>query len=184
MGMDIRAEYAAGRRDFRNEDLSGAVLRGANLSEADLSGANLRGTCLDGAILTDTCLDPAAQHTPPTDAELSAAGLDYEGDYVYGWRTSTSKYCGNTEYIVGQEYTSHAFSTDSGTECHPGLYLAGRGWLRENGYSCDVRVACRRRDLLKAGDKFRCRSFRVVGDAQARFAALGRGLARPSTYGA
>ena len=75
MGMDIRAEYAAGRRDFRNEDLSGAVLRGA------------------------------------------------------------------------------------------GLYLSGRGWLRENGYSCDVRVACRRRDLLKAGDKFRCRSFRVVGAA-------------------
>ena len=129
--------------------------RGANLRWANLRWANLRGTCLDGAILTDTCLDPAAQHTPPTDAELSAAGLAYEGEYVYGWRS-------RAEYVVGQEYTAHVFSVDSSTECHPGIYLAGREWLEANGYPRDILVSCRRVDLLRAGNKFRARSITVV----------------------
>ena len=185
--MDISAEYRNGRRNFRRANLIDVDLRGANLRGADLSWADLRGADLSGADLSGsnlsgadfrggnlnwanlgranlegTCLDPAATHTPPTDGELDAAGLEYEGDTVYGWRSRTSRHCGNTEYSVGLEYTAHAFSVDATTECHPGLYMAGREWLAANDYPCDIRVSCRRVDLIKAMGKFRCRSLRVV----------------------
>jgi len=144
-------------------NLSGANLSGANLSGANLSGANLREANLSGADLRGTCLDPAAAFDPPTDEELKAAGLEVsEGTTVYGWRTGQSKHCGRTVYEVGQAYTANAFSTSKETECHPGIYLAGLKWLSDNEYPCDVKVSCARKDLIKAGDKFRAKKIFVV----------------------
>jgi hypothetical protein len=156
------------RADLSGADLREADLRGANpyradLSGADLSGANLSGADLSGADLRGTCLDPAAAFDPPTDEELKAAGLEVsEGTTVYGWRTGQSKHCGRTVYAVGQEYTANAFSTSKETECHPGIYLAGLKWLSDNEYPCDVKVSCARKDLIKAGDKFRAKKIFVV----------------------
>jgi len=84
--IDIKKEYAAGRRDFRNLDLSGADLRGidltntnlagVNLTNANLASANLIGADLVGADLTDANLTGAnLNFADLTDASLDGANL-------------------------------------------------------------------------------------------------------------
>jgi hypothetical protein len=152
----IRADLSGANLSGAN--LSGANLSGANLSGANLSGANLSGANLSGANLSGTCLDPFATHTAASDDELLAAGLSSDSDYVIGWRTSRSQHCGTTEYAPGTSHVAPWFSSDSSSPCHPGLYLAGREWLAAHYPGITVvEVRCLRSELLRAGDKWRCK---------------------------
>jgi hypothetical protein len=55
------------------------------------------------------------------------------------------------------------FSVDVNTDCHPGIYLATKDWLAENYPNQPlVRCRCRKTDVLKAGDKFRCKRLEVL----------------------
>jgi len=145
--------------DLRGANLRGAYLSDANLRSADLSGADLSDADLSGASLAGTCLDPARPVPALTDAELDAAGLELDGAWVLGWRTARSMYVGSTEYRPGTAHAAPWFSVDSGTPCHPGIYIASSAWLdRELG--CHVaRVRCRalRAELVHAGDKWRAK---------------------------
>jgi len=62
----VRMQYWAGRRDFREVSLEGANLSGANLQGVDLEGANLQGADLGNANLHDAYL---------VDADLRRANL-------------------------------------------------------------------------------------------------------------
>jgi uncharacterized protein YjbI with pentapeptide repeats len=184
-GADLRGA------DLRGADLSDADLRGANLGGADLRGADLRGanlysadlSCADlgganlsranlraaevrGAKLRDTCLAPGAGClAPPSDAQIEEAGLELRGSLVYGWRTKTSQHCGSTTYETGNCYEAPVFSVDHDTPCHPGIYLAGKAWLKDKYPDEElVRCRCNRLDLVKAGDKWRTRKLWVVED--------------------
>jgi hypothetical protein len=142
------------RADPRDANLEGADLKGACLSYANLRNANLKNTCL---------APDAVCAAPPTDGDIKRAGLELRGDKVYGWRTKESTCCGSTTYEVGKEYTAPWFSVDHNTECHPGLYLAGKEWLDENYKGFEVvRVYCLRSELVHAGDKWRARRLWVV----------------------
>jgi hypothetical protein len=124
----------------------------------DLRDANMIGADLRGANLTGTCLDPA--NTPPTltDEEITTAGLIVDGDLVRGWRTNVSQVCGNTSYEPGSHHVAPWFSTDSETPCHPGIYLASKGWLASNHEGASiVPCHCLRSELVHAGDKFRAK---------------------------
>jgi len=143
-------------------DLAGANLSGANLSGANLSEADLRGANLSEADLSWTCLDPDAQLPAISDEEITQAGLEIDGDWVYGWRTKRSQVVGNAIYEPGI-YTAPVFSVDTETSCHPGIYIAGEAWLRDNYPGTDiVRCRCRRIELLHAGDKWRCKQLEVL----------------------
>jgi hypothetical protein len=142
-------------------NLEGANLEEANLRGANLRGANLRRTSLVGAKslgvnLKDTCLDPDAQLPTLSDEEIIKAGLEIDGEWVYGWRTKQSQMVGDTIYEPGV-YTASVFSVDTETSCHPGIYIAGEKWLKDNYSNTEiVRCRCRRIELLHAGDKWRC----------------------------
>jgi hypothetical protein len=144
--------------------LQDADLRGANLEGAELQGAYLKRANLQGANLQNTCLAPdAVCAAPPTDEDITQAGLELRGDKVYGWRTETSRHCGSAFYEVGKEYEAPWFSVDHTTPCHPGLYLAGKEWLEENYPNAGVvRVYCLCSELVHAGDKWRARRLWVV----------------------
>ena len=44
------------------------------------------------------------------------------------------------------------------TDCHPGLYIAGKEWLEKDYPEVPlVRARCRRDELHHAGDKFRAK---------------------------
>jgi hypothetical protein len=157
-GADLRGA------DLREADLRGADLWGANLREADLRGADLR-----GANLQDTCLDLDAPIQPLQKEILERCGLELEGKYVWGWRTRVSKFCGNTTYIPGECYTAPWFSVDTETECHPGIYLAGLAYMYAVYPAVPlVRCFCRHDELIKAGDKFRCKRLWIVGKGYSR----------------
>jgi len=149
-------------------DLAWADLTEANLTGADLTGANLTETCLveadlTGANLTETCLDPKATVPELSDEEILGAGLEIEGNLVYGWRTKTSIHCGHTQYKPGKCYEAPWFSVCQERSCHPGIYLAGEEWLvHEYGEYSRVRCYCRRDELIHAGNKWRCKRLWVV----------------------
>ena len=139
-----------------------ATLREANLFQANLFQANLEGANLRGANLKDTCLDPDAQLPILSNEEITQAGLEIDGEWVYGWRTKRSRVVGNTIYESGV-YTAPVFSIDTSSECHPGIYIAGKTWLKENYSDVEiVRCRCRRIELLHAGDKWRCKQLEVL----------------------
>jgi len=145
-------------------DLSGANLSGANLSEANLSGAdlfevNLSKANLYGADLPNTCLDP---NNPPN-AKIDEF-IERDGELVIGYRTRKAGHI--DEYRDGRTYSADWFST-SDTECHPGLYLwpslkAAKQWKDEE----TIRVVTSPADIHKAGSKYRCRWFKVLGTAE------------------
>jgi len=153
-------------------DPSEADLTGADLVGADLRGADLRWTDLTGADLAGTCLDPGAA-IPPQD--LSGWEVLPDGRLL-GWRTRRSMHAGNTIYEHGVHYEAPWFSVDETTECHPGLYAFPRrgdaeGWARIYPYGLPrgphpsvVQVAIEPADILRAGDKWRCRRFEVLLD--------------------
>ena len=152
------------RADLRWANLSGANLSGANLSGADLIGANLSGADLSGADLKKSCLDPAAAIPGIPDAEMLGSGLEMRGDRVYGWRTAESQHNGLQKYWPRRKaYKAPVFSVSAGTDCHPGIYIAGKAWLELNyGDKPLVRCWCYRGELIHAGDKWRCKRLWVI----------------------
>lgn len=153
-----RLEHA----NLRWARLEHADMREARLDGADLVGASLEYADLREARLADTCLDPAAQTPPVDDATIIAAGLEIDGEWVLGWRTATSRVVGDQTYEPGQTYVAPVFSV-SPTDCHPGIYLAGRDWLeREYPGAPLVRVRTRRSDLHHPVDKWRTRRLGVL----------------------
>jgi hypothetical protein len=151
--------------NFTDTDLTGAQLEHSKLADADFTGAiltntNLMGTRLTGTVLTDTCLDPEAIIPSLIDEEIMAAGLEMDGEWVYGWRTEQSQFVGSTKYVPREEpYIAHVFSVDQNTPCHPGIYLASHGWLdyHYKRRKPIVRCHCKRDELIHAGDKWRAK---------------------------
>jgi hypothetical protein len=143
--------------DLTRTRLSGANLSGADLSYAKLSGADLTRTRLWKTNVANTCLDPNNQ--PNGDI----AGFERCGRYVVGYR---SRQAGHIDkYRDGRTYTADWFSI-ADTECHPGLYIwptieASLAWI--DGYH--IRVYVLPEDVHRAGAKWRCRMFKVVGSA-------------------
>jgi len=150
-GADLRWAYLSWA------NLCGADLRGADLSGADLSGADLRGANLSGADLSETCLDPSRAPNGDT------AGFAPDGEHVIGYRTRGQPTMGGPAYEDGQEYAAPWFST-ADTECHPGRYLCPTA----EGMTDPIRVRALAADVHRAGSKWRCRKFTVMGSAQAR----------------
>jgi hypothetical protein len=129
-------------------------LRSANLRLTDLRLADL-----SSANLSDTCIDPLAE--PNSECNRFARS----GRYRIGYRTRIAGHVG--QYINRRTYTADFFSV-SDTECHPGLYI----WptlehCREySGRNIEfIRVYVLAEDIHKAGAKWRCRMFRVIGGA-------------------
>ena len=152
------------RANLTNAHLFKANLAEANLAGADLTGANLAGADLTNANLTGTCLDPEAPVPGLSDEEILRAGLEIDGDLVYGWRTKISIHCGDTTYEPGKCYEAPWFSVCQETSCHPGIYLTSEEWLDyKYGERSRVRCYCRRDELIHAGDKWRCKRLWVVG---------------------
>ena len=163
-GANLADAYLAGANlggaDLARADLAGADLAGADLARADLAGANLDGTCLD----------PAAPIPAVDTGAVMHSGMELEwrdGEmWVRGWRTERSQHVGTTTYTPG-EYTAPVFSV-APTDCHPGMYLAGRDWLAEH-YDEDVplvRCRCRLADLHHAGDKWRTKRLVVESNRE------------------
>ena len=160
--------------NLRDANLSGANLSGSNLSDADLSDADLSGANLSlanlgdanlsGANLRDTCLAPNAPIPAIPDSEILASGLEIRGDQIWGYRTAKSQYVGCTRYEPREApYVAPYLSTDAGTECHPGIYLAGPDYMRSEYPDAEfVRCYCLRSELVHAGDKWRCKRLWVV----------------------
>ena len=162
---DLRGADLSGA-DLRNANLSGANLSGANLSGANLcvanlSGANLRNANLSGADLRNanlsgTVLDP--DNTP----NGSVKWFEKHGDKVFGYRTRKAGHI--DKYRDGRVYSADWFSTCD-TECHPGLYLwptleTAKAW---NSNDEIIKVVTNVQDVHRAGTKWRCRWFKVIG---------------------
>jgi len=147
-------------------NLQYANLYDANLQYADLRGADLHGTDLQyadlrGAHVADTCLDP--DNKP----NANVTGFRHRKDtrYVIGYRTRKAGHI--DMYRNGRTYNADWFST-AGTTCHPGLYIwPTRGdAVNWSGYSAElIRVSVRVKDIHRAGNKWRCREFMVLGKA-------------------
>jgi len=74
-------------------------------------------------------------------------------------------------YLPDRIYTAPVFSTDHTTDCHPGLYIAGKSWTVGND---PINVAFWLDELIVCGDsleKARVPLFRVVKGLKA-FKAL------------
>ena len=183
---DILAKHAVwlagtggSRADLRGANLCGANLYGANLRGANLRGANLGGANLGGADLrgADLC-DADLYGANLCDADLYGTVLDpdaapngeadeftRDGECVIGYRTRQAGHI--DKYRDGRFYSADWFSI-ADTECHPGLYL----WptLKDAiGFSGEVpmiRVRTRPECIHKAGTKYRCQWFEVLGDAK------------------
>lgn len=163
---------------FVGANFSGANLSYANCARGDFAkskfvGANLSQMQMRDADFTDadftgTCLDPKLELPPIPNELIFAAGLEprlVDGvDYVYGYRTSTCKIINSlTQYKPGTTHVAPWFSTDQSMDCHPGIYLAGKGWLLDRYNPVDlVRCRCLRKDLLNACTKWRCRRLEIL----------------------
>ena len=150
---DAKLRYA----DLRYADLRSANLQYANLQYADLRDAELRDTNLRDADLRGTCMDYEA--TPNADCrEFNREA----GGYVIGYRTRKAGHI--DQYRDGRFYSADWFSV-SDTECHPGLYL----WptlAKAIDWSPDseiIQVRTKAVDVHRAGSKWRCRWFEVLG---------------------
>jgi len=158
--------------NLREANLREANLRGANLSEADLSEANLswanlreanlRGANLSEANLCGTALDPNNEPNANTD------GFEQKDGFVLGYRTRKAGHI--DQYCDGRYYSADWFSTCEQTECHPGLYLwptlqRAKEWSYGNGEI--IRVRTKPECVHRAGDKWRCQWFEVIGTANA-----------------
>ena len=162
--------------DLRGALLRGAILRGANLTDVDLSGAILRGADLTDADLRDaylrgTCLSPDARMPRWTRDEAISAGLEIgivDGRVVvWGYRTAVSRFAGSTKYTPGRWYDANALSVDTSTDCHPGVYLASREWLRAEYPGADlVRCYAYADEVVHAGEKWRARRIFVTEEVE------------------
>ena len=144
------------RADLRGADLRGANLRGADLRGANLCGADLCGANLRGADLCETCLD--IEFSPNKEIK----GFKKVRGYVIGYRTREAGHI--KEYKDGQFYSADWFSV-SDTECHPGLYLwpALEQAKEFSGNVEFIKVRTKPTEVHKAGNKWSCRWFEVLG---------------------
>jgi hypothetical protein len=144
-------------------NLENANLERANLERAYLERANLEWANLEWAYFCGTCLDPLNHIEKISDEILIGAGFEVEGDFVIGYRTEFSMNVGHTKYIPGAVYTAPYFSTDSKTECHPGLYFAPLKWMKKHysGYT-HVRVAALNGEIIHAENKWRAKRLMVL----------------------
>lgn len=160
------------KADLSGADLTGALFYGTKLYETNLLGANLTKTNLVNLIsadliktnLTGTILDPQMPIPPLTDEEILTAGLEIDGEWVLGYRTTRSIFIGRTEYIIRDEpYIAPIFSSCTITDCHPGIYLASWEWLKKDySYRELVRCKCLRSELIHAGDKWRAKRLWII----------------------
>jgi len=133
-----------------------ADLSGANLEQTDLRGANLY-----RANLKNTCLDP--DNKPNANIEKFKFRKDKR--HVIGYRSRSAGHI--DKYRNGRTYSADWFST-SDTECHPGLYIwptlrKARCWAGPKAEI--IKVSVKPEDIHKAGFKWRCRQFTVIGKA-------------------
>lgn len=149
--------------NLRNADLGKANLQGASLYKADLRETNLMMTDLSDADIRETCLDPANE-IPDASMAIIAAGfaVNSDGDFR-AMRTKKSIYVSETVYTEGL-YVAPYFSTDTLTDCHPGLYFCTEAYYKERYEWQDaVTVQVNIRDCVATvGGKFRCRKFIVL----------------------
>jgi hypothetical protein len=136
-------------------DLARADLYGAKLSWANLSRANLYGACLYGTIL-----DPQAQCNM-IEAELFK---NARNGCRYGYRTRNSPSSHNQwkKYEDGEAYRAPYFDT-SDRECSFGLYVCPTVELAREWGTEIIKVKFRKESLHKAGNKWRVKSFVVIG---------------------
>jgi len=120
--------------NLRGADLSGAILSEADLRRADLSRAILREANLSGAILSGAKLDGtilAARVSRWQWAQQNAvASRSVDGrSLALFQRSKVSQHITPPmTYEGGRVYTAPVFSRCPMTDCHPGLYVAGRTW--------------------------------------------------------
>jgi len=165
-------EAAGGvRADLVGADLAGAYLVGTNLVEANLARADLTGAYLTGADLTEadltrTVLDPSL--SPWAWTQIHGLGTRSVGDRALGLyrRSRVSQHVTPaTIYEPGRLYVAPIFSRCPVTDCHPGLYVSGKGY--EVGPD-PVLAAGWVDELLPCGDdKARLPRLRIVADRQA-----------------
>jgi len=155
--LDKHRRWAMGDGGGESANLCAANLCCANLSAAYLYGADLSGANLSGAGVSKTCLDP--DNTPNGKA---AAFEGTENGRVIGYRTRQAGHI--DKYRDGRYYSADVFST-ADTECHPGLYLwptlaAAEDWSPSQEI---ITVETEPGEIHKAGSKYRCRWFYVIG---------------------
>jgi len=156
---DLRCANLRGA-SLSEADLSEANLSWANLSEADLSEADLSEANLRGANLRGTVLDLSNKPNANTD------GFEQTDGFILGYRTRKAGHI--DQYCDGRYYSADWFSTCEQTECHPGLYL----WptlqrAKEWSDGEIIRVRTKPECVHRAGDKWRCQWFEVIGTANA-----------------
>ena len=144
------------RADLRGADLSEANLRWANLRWADLSGADLRGTVLAPSLSPWAWTQAHGLNTRTVDGR--ALGL-------YRRTRASNHITPATTYEPGTLYIAPVFSRCQVTECHPGLYVAGKDYISDDVL---VLAAGWVDELLPCGpDKARLPRLRIVADQHA-----------------
>ena len=109
--------------------LQGANLQGANLQDANLQGADLRGAYLQNANLQGTTIAPRPSRWQwARDNAITIRSVDGRALALFR-RTRVSQHILPAKtYTAGTLYVAPVFSHCSVTECHPGLYVAGKAW--------------------------------------------------------
>ncbi len=146
---------------FKDANLQNADLKGANLEDVYLEYSNLKGANLEGANLKGTCLDPNNFPNMRADGfKMFKSRSDMT--WCVGYRTINSMYINsNSYYEVGKLYEAPWFSTDEGTECHPGLYVEPYNESNIFGLT-KIKVIFPDYVLHRAGNKHRVKWFIVV----------------------
>jgi len=148
--------------DLRLADLSSADLRFADLRSANLRSANLRSANLTSANLRKTILDPEK----PANEKIDGFEMDENGN-VFGYRTRKAGHI--DRYRDGWTYSADFFSVCEKTECHPGLYLWPTLEMAQDYSGKDnefIKVIAPVVHVHKAGSKWRCRWFTVIGKSE------------------
>ena len=107
-----------------------------------------------------TCLDPGNK------LNNDISKFKCKRNRAYGYRTRKA---GHIDiYRDGWTYTADWFSTDV-TECHPGLYIWPTlvGAKEFSGSDKEfIKVSIPKNLIHRAGSKYRCRIFTVLGEAK------------------
>ena len=182
-GADLSGADLSGA-DLRGADLRGAALRGADLRAADLRDADLRDADLRDADLSRADLSDAdlrgAVLNPRTSrwqwAQKNALEIRAVGGRSLGLfrRTAVSQHMQPAKtYKPGQLYVAEHLSLCPVTDCHPGLYVAGKEWNLEKQ---DTVLACAWVDELEGplNDKARTKHLYILADSDEGRAAFER----------
>lgn len=129
-----------------------------NFYRAQLNDAQLNDAQLNRAQLNETILDPNAE------ANADVDGFEIKDGLAIGYRTRKSGDIG--DYLDGRVYSADFFSVCE-TECHPGRYLwptleAAKSW---DSTAEIIKVKAPVEHIHRAGLKWRCRWFEVIGTA-------------------